>query len=94
MPEGQIRQFLDKHLGKLAPPGSPVDELRQAAAEAPSAEQAEELLAEVLSIEPTHAPTLMDLAERLISRGELDAASTEVARLEGAVVALSMLSAR
>ncbi len=74
LPEGQIRQFLDKHLGKLAPPGSPVDELRQAAAEAPTAEQAEELLAEVLSIEPTHAPTLMDLAERLISRGELDAA--------------------
>jgi putative thioredoxin len=77
LPEGQIRQFLDKHLANLAPPGSPVDELRQAAAEATDPQEAEALLAEVLSVDPTHAATLMDLAERLIARGEA-AGATEL----------------
>ncbi len=81
LPEGQIRQFLEKHLGKLAPQASPVDELRQAAAEAPSAEEAEALLQEVLAIDPAHAPTLMDLAERCIARGELDVAAELLAQV-------------
>jgi putative thioredoxin len=74
LPEGQIRQFLDKHLANLQPPGSPVDELRQAAAESADPNEAEALLREVLAIDPGHAATLMDLAERAITRGELDAA--------------------
>lgn len=77
LPEGQIRQFLDKHLGKLPGGASPVDELRQAAADAQAAGQADEaeaLLHEVLAIEPRHAATLMDLAERHIARGEFDVA--------------------
>ena len=81
LPEGQIREFLKKHLGELQPQGSPVDELRKAAAEAADAQEAEELLAEVLTLEPTHAATLMDLAERHIGRGELDAASKLLERV-------------
>jgi putative thioredoxin len=79
LPEGQIRQFLDKHLGALpAAGGSPVEELRQAAAEADAAgqpEEAEALLHEVLAVEPSHAATLMDLAERHIARGEAEVAN-------------------
>ena len=78
LPEGQIRQFLDKHLGQLPGGASPVDELRQAAAQAQEAgqpEEAEALLQEVLEVEPHHAATLMDLAERHIGRGELDIAT-------------------
>jgi putative thioredoxin len=82
LPEGQIRQFLDKHLSKLAPPGSPVDELRQAAAEATDPAEAEALLKEVLAIDPTHAATLMDLAERAMAGGDLAAASTLLERVK------------
>ena len=71
-PEGEIRQFLDKHLAAFQPPGSPLEELRKAAAEAPSAEEAEALLAEALQVDPGHAETLQDLAERWIARGALD----------------------
>lgn len=81
LPEGQIRQFLDKHLAKLAPPGSPVDELRKAAAESTDPDEAEALLQEVLALEPTHAATLMDLAERWIARGEHDAAAQLLERV-------------
>lgn len=78
LPEGQIRQFLDKHLGQFEPPGSPLDELRKAAAEATAqghAEEAEQLLEEALAVDPKHAETLQDLAERCIARGELDVAA-------------------
>ena len=72
LPEGQIRQFLDKHLAAFQPPGSPLEELRKAAAEAPNAEEAEALLVEALQVDPGHAETLHDLAERWIARGALD----------------------
>lgn len=82
LPEGQIRQFLDKHLSKLPASGSPVDALRQAAAEAADPAEAEALLQEVLSIDPTHAATLMDLAERAISQGDLAAALALLERVQ------------
>jgi putative thioredoxin len=71
-PEGQVRQFLDRHLG--AEPVSPVDELREQAAQAPDAETAIALLQEALSVEPQHPELLMDLAERLIALPEPDEA--------------------
>jgi putative thioredoxin len=69
-PEGQIRQFLDKHLG---PQVSEAEQIRLEAAEAPDAETAEALLREALSSEPDNAAVLLDLAERVIAyrdRGE------------------------
>jgi putative thioredoxin len=77
LPEGQVRAFLDKHLSE---PVSAVDELRAAAAEAEDEGEAEALLLEALAVEPGHAEVSGDLAERLMARGELDAAQ---ARLDG-----------
>jgi putative thioredoxin len=70
-PEGQIRQFLDKHLG---PQVSEAEQIRLEAAEAPDAETAEALLREALSYEPDNAAVLLDLAERVLARGDLDEA--------------------
>ncbi len=86
LPEGQIRQFIDKHLKNL-PPGmagaggealSPLEQLREAAQAADAAGQAEEaeaLLREALAVKPGHAEVTLDLAERLIARAELDEAA-------------------
>jgi putative thioredoxin len=68
-PEGQIRQFLDKHLG---PQVSEAEQIRQEAEQAPDAETAEALLREALSYEPDNAAVLLDLAERVIARGDLE----------------------
>ncbi len=70
-PEGAVRKFLDKHLG---PQVSEAEQIRQEAAEAPDAETAEALLREALSYEPTNAAVLLDLADRVIARGDLDEA--------------------
>jgi putative thioredoxin len=70
-PEGQIRQFLDKHLG---PQVSEAEQIRLEAAEAPDAETAEALLREALSYEPDNAAVLLDLAEHVIARADLEEA--------------------
>jgi putative thioredoxin len=71
-PESTIRSFLDKHLG---PQVSEAEQVRLEAAEAPDAETAEALLREALSYEPRNAAVLLDLAERVIARGDLDEAA-------------------
>jgi putative thioredoxin len=70
-PEGQIRQFLDKHLG---PQVSDAEQIRLEAAEASDAETAEALLREALSYEPDNAAVLLDLAEHVIARADLEEA--------------------
>ena len=65
LPEGQVRAFLDRHLG---PQQSEADLIRQEAVEAPDAETAEALLREALTIEPGHVEARLDLAERLLAR--------------------------
>jgi putative thioredoxin len=70
-PEGQIRQFLDKHLG---PQVSEAEQIRLEAAEAPDAETAEALLREALSYEADNAAVLLDLAELVIARADLEEA--------------------
>ncbi|GMV45673.1 MAG: co-chaperone YbbN [Pseudomonadota bacterium] len=84
LPEGQIRQFLDKHLGPAEPQASPLETLRQAAAESLAqgrADEAEQLWQEALSLDPGHVETQQDLAERWIARGELDAAAELLGRV-------------
>jgi putative thioredoxin len=71
LPEGQVRAFLDKHLG---PQVSEAEALRAEAAEAPDPQQAEMLLREALRLEPGNAEVLLDLATRWIDRGALDEA--------------------
>jgi putative thioredoxin len=71
LPEGQVRAFLDKHLG---PQVSEAEVLRQEAAQA-DPQTAEALLMDALSVEPDNLDVVGDLAERLIARDALDAAS-------------------
>jgi putative thioredoxin len=71
LPEGQVRAFLDKH---LQPQASPVDQLRAEAAAAADEDTALALLQEALDIEPGHPEATLDLAERLIAGGDLEAA--------------------
>ncbi|MDE2080539.1 MAG: tetratricopeptide repeat protein [Burkholderiales bacterium] len=66
LPEGKVREFLDRHLTE---PASPVEALRAEAAELGD-DEALPLLHEALSIEPGHVEATLDLAERLIGRGE------------------------
>ena len=68
LPEGQVRAFLDKHLG---PQLSPIEALREEAAQA-DPETAEAMLQEALDHEPGHLGATLDLAERLAARGAFD----------------------
>ena len=70
LPEGQVRQFLDKH---LQPAASPIDELREQAAQA-DAETAEAMLREALAYEPGHLEVTLDLGALVIARGAIEEA--------------------
>jgi putative thioredoxin len=70
LPEGKLREFLDKHVG---PQVDPVQALRDEAA-ALEPEAAEALLRAGLAELPGHAELSLDLAERLVARGALDEA--------------------
>ncbi|CAD5373309.1 Tetratricopeptide repeat protein [Rubrivivax sp. A210] len=69
LPEGQIREFLDKH---LQPQPSQAEQLRAEAAAAPDDETALAILQEALQFEPGQPELLLDVAERLLALGELD----------------------
>jgi putative thioredoxin len=72
LPEGKLREFLDKHVGPVV---DEVQAIRDEAAQA-EPEAAEALLREALTYEPGHAELTLDLAERLVARGALDEAQT------------------
>jgi putative thioredoxin len=78
LPEGQVRAFLDKHIGEQV---SEVDALRAEAAEATDPQHAEMLLSEALRLEPGNAEVLLDLATRWIERDDFDAAEKLLAKL-------------
>ena len=72
LPEGQVRAFLDKHIGEQV---SEAEALRQEAAQAPDAETAEAMLRDALSYEPGNVEVALDLAARLIDRAAFDDAT-------------------
>lgn len=78
LPEGQVRQFLDRH---VKPQVSPVDELRAQAAETEDAAVAEATLRQALALQPGHVEATLDLAERVIARGALDDAHALLERV-------------
>jgi len=78
LPEGQVRAFLDKHLGEQV---SEVDALRAEAAESADPQHAEMLLGEALRLEPGNAEVLLDLATRWIERDQFDDAENLLAKL-------------
>jgi putative thioredoxin len=77
LPEGQVRQFLDRHLG---PQVSEAEAIRLEAAAA-EPEAAEAMLREALAYEPGHLAVTLDLAERVIARGALDEAGALLDRI-------------
>jgi len=78
LPEGQVRAFLEKHLGEQV---SEAEALRAEAAESPDPQHAEMLLSEALRIEPGNAEVALDLATRWIARDEFDGAEKLLNRL-------------
>jgi len=78
LPEGQVRAFLEKHLGEQV---SEAEALRAEAAESPDPQHAEMLLSEALRIEPANAEVALDLATRWIARDEFDGAEKLLNRL-------------
>jgi putative thioredoxin len=72
LPEGQVRAFLDKHLGEQI---SEVEALRQDAAAEADPAVAEAMLLDALSLEPDHAEVALDLAARQVDRGAFDEAT-------------------
>lgn len=73
LPEGQVRAFLDKHLGEQI---SEVEALRQQAAAEADPAVAEAMLQDALHYEPGNTAVALDLAVRLIDRGAFDDATT------------------
>ena len=78
LPEGQVRAFLDKHLGEQV---NEVDALRAEAAESPDPQHAEMLLSEALRLEPGNGDVMLDLATRWIERDEFDGAEKLLGKL-------------
>lgn len=78
LPEGQVRAFLEKHLGEQV---SEAEALRAEAAESADPQHAEMLLSEALRIEPANAEVALDLATRWIARDEFDSAEKLLNRL-------------
>jgi putative thioredoxin len=76
LPEGQVRAFLDKHIGEQV---SEAEALRQDAAAEADPAVAEAMLQEALALEPGNAEVALDLTARLVDRGAFDEAT---ARLE------------
>jgi putative thioredoxin len=77
LPEGQLREFLSRHLQPLE--GAPDAALDQADEETP--EQAIARLQQLIATEPKHAEHQLDLALALMRAGQADAAAAELAAL-------------
>jgi putative thioredoxin len=86
LPEGQVREFLARHVQPGEVPPDPIELLRTEAAEvgALDAAEAEAMLREGLAYAPGHVDLTLDLAERVLARGALDDAS---ALLDGVAAA-------
>jgi putative thioredoxin len=78
LPEGQVRAFLDKHIGEQV---SEAEALRQDAAAEADAAVAEAMLHDSLSLEPDNAEVALDLATRWIDRGAFDDATALLERM-------------
>ena len=78
LPEGQVKKFLDQHLG---PQVSEAEALRLEAEQAPDERTAFGLLQQALQFEPHNPAVLGDLAERLINAEALDQAEQALAQV-------------
>lgn len=81
LPEGKLREFLNRH---IQPQASPAEQMRADAAAAGDAQTAETLLKNALALEPGHAGASLDLAERLLDRRALEEAQALLGGLPAA----------
>ncbi len=81
LPEGQIKQFIDK----LGSKGSMAEEIAAALKVAEEAmgrkefDVAQDVLGQILSVDPVHVPSLANLAKCQIALGDLDGAGATLA---------------
>ena len=78
LPEGQVRAFLDKHIGEQI---SEAQALRQDAAAEANPAVAEAMLQDALSLEPGNTEVALDLAARWVDRGAFDDATGLLERM-------------
>jgi putative thioredoxin len=78
LPEGQVRAFLDKHIGEQV---SEAEALRQDAAAEADPAVAEAMLQDALALEPGNAEVALDLAARLVDRGAFDEATARLDKI-------------
>jgi len=81
LPEGQVRAFLDKHIGEQ---DSEAEALRQDAAAEADPAVAEAMLQDALSLEPGNTELALDLAARWVDRGAFDDATGLLERMPAA----------
>jgi len=81
LPEGQVRAFLDKHIGEQV---SEAEALRQDAAAEADPAVAEAMLQDALSLEPGNTELALDLAARWVDRGAFDDATGLLERMPAA----------
>jgi putative thioredoxin len=81
LPEGQVRSFLDKHIGEQI---SDAEALRQDAAAQADSAVAEAMLQDALSLEPGNTEVALDLAARWVDRGAFDDATALLERMPAA----------
>ena len=74
LPEGQLREFLSRHVQPLDAPA----EVEQAPAEEEDPAQAVNRLQQAIAAEPDHAEHKLDLALALMRNGQADAAEAEL----------------
>jgi putative thioredoxin len=80
LPEGQLREFLSRHLQPLEAPVEEVEEVAEES-EKETPEQAIGRLQQAIALEPDKAELKLDLAVALMRAGQISAAEAELAAL-------------
>ena len=81
LPEGQIRQFIDKlgNKGSLAEEIAAAMKAAEAAMQRRAYEEAQSILGQILGVDPNHVVALANFAKCQIERGDLDGAGATLA---------------
>ena len=81
LPEGQIRQFIDKlgNKGSLAEEIAAAMKVAEEAVQRKAYEEAQDILGQILSVDPNHVVALANFAKCQIELGDLDGAGATLA---------------
>jgi putative thioredoxin len=83
LPEGQIRQFVDKlsSKGSLAEEISAAMKVAEEAMQRKAFDEAQNILGQILGVDPTHVAALANFAKCQIELGDLESAATTLAQV-------------